>query len=151
MGELKQTTLGIVQSGTRDGGDGGTIWSQSMLTFVQSRTRGGWEWRSLEPQGVKAERGLEPERVGGCMVWKQRQEATPVIEKPAMELVSRSGWNQLEVQSGGVGRAKWLLGRLKEKSWGVEEGAVRQLSLAQRSPFPLTPTMRGGDQSPTFL
>lgn len=70
------------------------------------------------------------------MVWKQRQEATPVIEKPAMELVSRSGWNQLEVQSGGVGSAKWLLGRLIEKSWGVEEGAVRQLSLAQKSPFP---------------
>lgn len=50
------------------------------------------------------------------MVWKQGQEATPMIEKPAMELVSRSGWNQLEVQSGGVGRARWLLGRLNEKS-----------------------------------
>lgn len=50
------------------------------------------------------------------MVWKQGQEATPMIEKPAMELVSRSGWNQLEVQSGGVGRTRWLLGRLNEKS-----------------------------------
>lgn len=46
------------------------------------------------------------------MVWKQRLEATPVIGKPALELVSRSGYNQLEVQSGGVGRARWLLGRL---------------------------------------